>query len=327
LVAEPPTPLKWQPSAGSETPPAARSDRVYVVVNPQAGGATDRTATVRAVREAFRDAHIEAEVEVASGQALVAAMGRAAERAKRGEFRAVVVGGGDGTINAAAGAFAGTGMTLGILRLGTLNHFARDAGIPFDLTEAVAIIKANHVRLVDVGDMNGRTFVNNSSIGIYPQMVLDREMLRKRHPLGKWPAMLLAVLGVLRGLSHRRLRVRAGGAAHVVRTPLIFVGNNQYGMDAFALGRRLRLDEGELWLYVVRSTGVLGLVRIAARLALGLPDVDRDLIVSKAARATIEARSRRLLVALDGEVVALQPPLRYSLRPKALALLAPEDQR
>jgi len=296
------------------------------VLNARSGSLGDGDAAVTSVRQAFVAVGLAADIELASGDKLVAAVERATARAARGEVRATVVGGGDGTVSAAAGLVAGTGIALGILPFGTLNHFARDAGIPSDLAEAAAVIAANRVRLVDIGAVNDRTFVNNSSIGIYPQIVFDREKLRRKGPLGKWPAMFLALLRVLRRLASRRLRVRAGGVEQTVRTPLIFIGNNQYGMDAFALGRRVKLDGGELWLYVVRSVGVFGLVRLAARLALGLAKLDRDLIVLRTNTATIDKKSRRgVLVALDGEIVTMQAPLRYTVRPRALALLVPDQ--
>src|SRR4051812_6153306 len=195
-------------------------DRVAVVLNPLSGSLGDGDATLASVRQAFEKVGLATDIAFASGDKLVAAVELAVARAARGEGRAAGVGGGDGTVSAAAGLIAGTGIPLGILPLGTLNHFARDTGIPFDLEEAAAVIAANRVRLVDIGDVNGRTFVNNSSIGIYPQIVFGREKLRKTGPLGKWPAMFLALLRVLRRLTARRLRVRAGGTEQTVRTPL-----------------------------------------------------------------------------------------------------------
>ena len=94
----------------------------------------------------------------------------------------LIVGGGDGTISAAAGALAGTGTALGILPLGTLNHFARDLGIPLDLDEAALTIARGKERRVDVAEMNGRTFINNSAVGLYPLMVIDRERSRAARP-------------------------------------------------------------------------------------------------------------------------------------------------
>lgn len=145
---------------------------------------------------------------------------------------AIVAGGGDGTVNAVGSVVAGTNTVLGVLPLGTLNHFARDAGIPLDLEAAVATVVAGHIRTVDTGEVNGRTFVNNASIGIYPDIVVERERLRQ---LGhrKWIAFVLASARILR--RYRRLVVRlaaprqgsgqAGDASDRARTAFLFVGN------------------------------------------------------------------------------------------------------
>src|SRR5205085_1689796 len=123
------------------------------------------------VAEALERAGINAEVELV-GAGEIGQRCRAS--AERGD-PLVVVGGGDGTISAAASALAGTETLLGILPLGTLNHFGRDLGIPTDLDEAAALIAARTVREVDVAEMNDRTFINNSAIGLYPLLVLDRD--------------------------------------------------------------------------------------------------------------------------------------------------------
>src|SRR4029079_14151203 len=127
--------------------------------------------------------------------------------AERGD-ELLVVGGGDGTISAAASALVGTDTRLGILPLGTLNHFARDLGIPTDLDEAAQLIARGHVRRVDVGEMNGRIFINNSAIGLYPLMVVDRDLQRRRLGRSKRVAMLVASLRTLARGQPPRLAVR-----------------------------------------------------------------------------------------------------------------------
>jgi diacylglycerol kinase family enzyme len=299
--------------------------RVQAVINRQSGGAgiPHPERSLEAIAAALAGAGIDAAVEAVDSSDIDAAIARAVARVQDGAADAVVVGGGDGTVRSAAAAIAGSGIPLGILPLGTLNHFARDCGIPLELDAAALTIAERRIRLVDVGDMNGMTFVNNSSIGIYPRVVLNRELLQRTHGLKKWPAMAIAVWRVLRAVSHRRLRVHVAERSGAVRTPLLFVGNNEYGTQVFDLGRRLRLDGGELWLYFVRPVGVLGLVQLAVRMAFGLLNPARDLIVFKGGRATIAMRARRTLVALDGEVVQSDTPLRYAIRPKALAIIAP----
>jgi diacylglycerol kinase family enzyme len=298
--------------------------RVHAFINPHAGpGSPDPEAVLTSVAEAFHKIGIEATVEAMPKDA-GSVVERAIARGKQGEIDAIVVGGGDGTVSAAAAAMAGSGVPLGILPLGTLNHFAKDLEIPVDLDKAVAVIKAGAIRMVDLGEVNGRLFVNNSSIGFYPSVVVTRDLLRKTRGMSKWPAMWLATFRALRTLSQRRLKVRVEGTTKVVRTPCLFIGNNEYGTQVFELGRRARLDGGELWLYVVRPVGPFGLARLAVRMALGLLNTERDLIVFKGRSAVIETRPQRTLVALDGEVVSADAPLRYLLRPKALTVFAPE---
>ncbi len=221
---------------------------------------------------------------------------------------------------------AGSGVPLGILPLGTLNHFARDLGIPLGVDEAVAVIAAGHRRAVDLGEVNGAIFVNNSSIGIYPYMVLDRDRRQKLHGMSKWTAMALAFLRVMRAFPRRRVRVRAEGAAEAVRTPCLFVGNNEYGTHIFGLGKRQRLDAGALWLYLAKPRSAAGFLALVGHLALGRIDAARDLTVSEVRAAEIETATSRLPVALDGEVEILASPLRYRILPKALTVLAPPNE-
>src|SRR5262249_9206925 len=227
---------------------------------------------------------------------------RAVDMARRGEIDAVVVAGGDGTLRTVAGVAAGSNVPVGILPLGTLNHFARDVGVPLDLDQAVAVVVAGRTRRVDLGEVNGRVFINNSSIGIYPYMVLDRERRRSRYRLAKWTAMALAFLRAIRHLPRRRLIVKAAGATAIYRTPCLFVGNNRYDLNFLSLGRRRELDTGTLHLYVARPTSKLGFLWFLARTALGFSDRVNDLDEVRATAAEITSRTSRLPVALDGEV-------------------------
>src|SRR5919206_2234799 len=131
-----------------------------------------------ALQSAFAASSVEAAVAFVPCEELRNTAVAALERAQRGEIDAVVVGGGDGTVRTVAAVLAGTGVPLGILPLGTLNHFARDLGIPLELDGAAAVIARGSARTIDVAEVNGEVFVNNSSIGIYPYMVLDRERRR-----------------------------------------------------------------------------------------------------------------------------------------------------
>ncbi|HYK80428.1 MAG TPA: diacylglycerol kinase family protein [Micropepsaceae bacterium] len=277
------------------------------------------------VRSALAARGIIGEVEALPGDKLAEAAKRALQKAQRNEIDAVIAGGGDGTIHTVAAALAGTGVKLGILPLGTLNHFAKDLGIPMELEGAVEVIAAAHEVNIDVGEVNGIVFINNSSIGVYPYMVLDRERLRRRRGLRKWTAMGLAGLHMLRVFPVRRLRVQAEGWVDPCRTPCLFVGNNKYTLKLRALGTREKLNGGELWFYIVKHQTRLSLVWFTVLSLLGLADTEHDLRVFGAKHADIGARKRkkRLAVALDGEVVFLRPPLHYRIRAGELRVYAP----
>src|SRR5215212_650870 len=286
--------------------------RVTALVNEMAGTVERSPDSFRnALADAFARHGISANLEFLPSEQIREVAERARARAERGEIDGVVVGGGDGTINTVAGVLAGTGIPLGVLPLGTLNHFAKDLGIPLDLDGAVAVIGTADPRPVDVAEVNGRVFVNNSSIGIYPYMVLDRERRRAQHGQAKWVATIWAVLRTLRYMPRRRLSIRAQGWTEPFRTPCLFVGNNEYGLAGTSLGKRARLDDGELWLYVARQQSRTSLVWLAVRAALGLIDQARDLRVLRVKSAEIDGRTSRLLVGIDGEVAVLRPPLRY----------------
>jgi diacylglycerol kinase family enzyme len=231
--------------------------------------------------------------------------------------------GGDGSIRTVATVLAGSGVRLGILPLGTLNHFARDAGIPLVLDHAVTTIAAGHARDVDLGEVNDHIFINNSSIGIYPYFVLDRERIRRKHGLAKWSARFFAAWRTLRYFPLRRLSVHAAGQVEPYRSPCVFVGNNEYRLAVPAFGSRERLDGGELCVYVAKQQSRLSLLWLTVRAFVGFLDPERDLRILKLAAADISSRRHRLLVAFDGEVGIIRSPLCYRTRPGALRVFAP----
>jgi diacylglycerol kinase family enzyme len=299
--------------------------RVTAILN--ANGGTIRTAGAEATRkrlaEAFAKRDVEAEIVLARGAEIGTQAERALERAKRGEIDAVVVGGGDGTIGSVAGIVAGSGVALGILPLGTLNHFAKELGLPLDLEEAAAAIAAGATREIDVGEVNGRVFINNSSVGVYPYMVAERDRRMETEGRRKWTAMGLAFVRMLRRFPRRRLSIVAEGWTAPCKSPLVFVGNNEYGLGLLDLGKRVRLDGGELSLYVAKQRRPLGLFKLVLEATFGRLDDAEDFDIRHVRQAEIRTRASRLPVAVDGEVVVLTPPLRYRIRPRALRVLAP----
>ena len=247
----------------------------------------------------------------------------ALKSAKAGEIDAIVVGGGDGSIRTVAGVLAGSGVPLGILPLGTLNHFAKDLGIPLNLGEAAEVIAKGVQRAVDLAEVNGETFINNSSIGIYPYMVLDRERRRSHHKLAKWMAMVPALFRAARHFPRRRLALSAEGWTRPYRTPCLLIGNNEYGLEFPALGRRHHLDQGRLSVYVVKQRRAWGLFWMVWRMAFGKVSQARDVESFRLKDLEVRSKTSRLPVALDGEVEFMHPPLHYRTRPGALRVIVP----
>jgi diacylglycerol kinase family enzyme len=240
---------------------------------------------------------------------------------------AIVAAGGDGTVSAVAAALAGTGTPLGVIPTGTLNHFAKDLNIPLDLAGAARVIAARHIRCVDVAELNGRTFINNSSIGIYPQIVGSRERQRERLGRGKWISMLLACISVFRRYPTVRVRIGVEDKTVLRTTPFVFVGNNRYEMQMKTLGQRERLDGGELSLYFANRDGRFALLWLALRAVLGRLEQSKDFESMAVREVWIESAKRDLRVAMDGEVMRMKPPLHYQIRPGALSVLVPPPAR
>lgn len=296
--------------------------RVRAIVNR--GGGTVAGIGLQALEERLRASFarngVNAEIRFIAPAEIASAFREAAQVPG---LDAVVAGGGDGTISCAAGALAGTGRALGILPLGTLNHLARDAGIGAEIEEAAATIATGAVRSLDIGEVNGRVFVNNSAIGLYPHMVRRREALQQRLGRSKRFAMLSAGLHALRRFRRHRLTVSLHGLEAPMETPLLFVGNNRYEMSLLALGQRAALDRGELCLYAPLVRNRLHFLGLGLRTLLGIGRQRDFVTLCGVDEAVVHARRPLIDVSLDGEAATLETPLRYRIRPGALRLIVP----
>jgi diacylglycerol kinase family enzyme len=197
-----------------------------------------------------------------------------------------------------------------------------DVGIPLDLDAALDVILAGRTRSVDVGEVNGRIFINNACLGVYPRIVQLRERYREKG-LGKWIAALWAALAVLRRRPFMTVRVRTAEEDLVRRTPAVLVGNNPYETTGISLGSRSSLDQGVLALYVMNADARASLLRLGWQVwRMGAERV-RELDCLLTDEATIQATRSALRAALDGEVVELATLLGCRSRPGALRVLVP----
>ena len=294
---------------------------VALIVNAGSGsGRTTPPPAPAALCASFERAGIAVEAHVlGDGDDLDALL----ETALAGNPRALVAAGGDGTVNAVAARAIEHDLPMGVLPLGTLNHFAHDLGIDDDIDAAVAVIAAGREQRVDVAMANDRLFLNNASIGLYATIVVDRERQQRRLGRGKWSALLRATLAALRDPDAFEVVVQVDGRELRRRTAFLFVGNNDYDLQGPGAGSRARLDDGLLSLYVLHPRTAAGLLWLALRTLLRGTAGARDLDAFAARALELHAREGRLQVARDGEVDALQSPVRFQVRPRALRVFAP----
>lgn len=297
---------------------------MIIILNRSAGGASEDEKLDQQIRATLGPHSVQAEIwRAGSGEELRTLAARAAAS----DTATVVAGGGDGTISTVAGALVGTAKRLGVLPLGTLNHFAKDLGIPLDAPTAAATLATGRETLVDVGEVNGHYFLNNSSIGLYPRIVRHREQQRQRLGRGKWPAFAWALLSALHVCPMLRLRLRIDGAERQVRTPFLFIGNNSYRMDLLRIGSRERLDAGRLSVYFARGAGRWGVAGLAVRSVFGRLEQARNFEALTVEELRVETRRPSIDVSSDGEVLRLQAPLTYRIHPAALRVMVPASDK
>jgi diacylglycerol kinase family enzyme len=292
--------------------------RITVLLNSRAGSG-DAVPAER-VAAVFRTAGCEADIRILDGPAVAAA----AADALKGGARVIVAAGGDGTVSAAASVLAATDAVLGVLPLGTLNHFAKDIGVPLDLGKAAESITRGRTVTVDVGDLNGRSFINNSSIGMYASLVSERAAMQ-RIGRGKWLAHGMAAIRVWR--RYRRLHVEVRTALQPSTferaTPFVFVGNNEYQLSGLELGARKTLAGGRLHVCMAPGMSRRGVARMIIAAVFGDVRSLDGFESFTAPSVTLDAAIARLQASIDGEVVTLSNPLAFRIRPRALHVIVP----
>jgi diacylglycerol kinase family enzyme len=295
-----------------------------VLVNRGSGTVKKKKLTAGSLKEMFQKAGVEADVRLIPGRQIQ----DAAREAAKGGAGAVVAGGGDGTIRSVAAELIGGELPLGVLPLGTMNHFAADLKIPTDLEGAIRVIAQGNAQALDVGEVNGEIFLNNSSIGFYPPIVQARDQEMRRSKLNKWLAMALATFKLMPKLSPLRLKISSGDWQAERRTEVLFVGNSEYRMSALDHGAPDRLEGGGfLCVYVAHTGSRLALLGLA--LAGLFRDVKETRSVEdwKLREFKVEVRQTRAIpVAFDGEVSTLRSPLLFRKRVGELKVILPPPE-
>jgi diacylglycerol kinase family enzyme len=230
--------------------------------------------------------------------------------------RRILVAGGDGSIATAAGILRGKSCELAILPGGTLNHLAQDLGLPTDLEEAIRVASGTTTRSIDVGEVNGRVFLNTSSVGAYVTYVRTRERLERR--FGYWLASVAAALRILARLRTFRVTVEVNGVDREYVTPLVFVGVGERELRLPTLGARVEGGARGLHVMVVQSRSAGRALALAfAAAARGVRAASRTPAMQSFIVDQLRIEPRRAVlggrIAVDGEIVPMLPPLEYRL--------------
>lgn len=294
--------------------------RCHILFNSHSGTALETGLTGEELRDRLMAEGHEATVDSDSERDLEA---RIAE-AIADEADIIVAAGGDGTVTAIAEALVGTEKTMAILPMGTANLLARDLNIPLQLDEWLPAFAGMQARRIDVGEVNGRVFLHKVVIGFVPGIAAGRELLRGRDGIGARLAFLRYFFRRL--FRSRRLAVEiahAGGERRIHRVQAVAVASNAYEEGFARFFSRPRLDAGILTLYILKHLGLSDLIRLSLAFILGRWRSDDALEIESVEAVTIKSHKKTLKVMLDGEVLALDPPLAFSIRPGALKVLAP----
>ena len=292
---------------------------IEIIINAS-GGSFVENQTEQTVREAFEANKVEINLHLARSGDQIAELANAAVES---DAKVVVAGGGDGTISSVAGIVSNSDKTFGVLPLGTFNNFSKDLNIPQDIAGAVRVIAEGHTAEIDLAEVNGRVFINNSSIGLYPRIVRKREQLQQRLGRSKWSAAIWAALRMFRVSPFLKVEILVNGRLFLRKTPFVFVGNNEYEMDLYNIGRRPALDRGKLSVYFIHRGGRLGAFVLLFRTITGTIKQWRDFEQVLTESVMIQTRRKRLDVAFDGEVSLVDTPLRYKILPQALRVIVP----
>jgi diacylglycerol kinase family enzyme len=244
------------------------------------------------------------------------------EQIRRG-IRLFVAAGGDGTVNHVIQAVVHTEAVAAVIPTGTYNHFARDLGIPLDWRAALDVALTGESRPVDTGRINDRFFLNNVSIGLYPDLVARREKRGRDYP--RWKARLYALYGTMRKYPHVTVAVESDTRHDVIRTHVFMVSNNSYDLERVGIeAPRTKLSEGRLSVYWLPHTPRWQLMRFAARYLAGRVRTIPGFRSFRTLRMLVQSSRPALQVGVDGEVFSLQTPLVITAVPQSLAVRVPK---
>jgi diacylglycerol kinase family enzyme len=283
------------------------------------------------VRSELQAAGRRAELLVCAPDRLADAAHDAAARA-RALHSALIAVGGDGTLNTVAQAAHAAGCPMGVVPRGTFNYFARAHGVPTDPALATRALLRAVPRPVQVAAVNERVFLVNASLGLYPELLEDREAYKARFGRSRWVAIGAAVATLLRAQRRLRLHIELGGAVREVRTLTLFVGNNRLQLEQLGVrggSSAAPMRDGHVTAVMLRPIGTGSMLRLLLHGAMGTlgeaRSVERFEFDRMLVRPWLAPGRRGVKVAFDGEVSKLRAPLEFRVLAEPLYLLAAPD--
>ncbi|MDH6169649.1 diacylglycerol kinase family enzyme [Variovorax boronicumulans] len=300
----------------------------FIVLNAGSGSESAAEAR-RVIEEGFAADGRRHRIFLVDGPGRLQALAREAVERARAVGGVVVAAGGDGTINAVAQATLGSGCAFGVLPQGTFNYFSRTHGIPRDTAEAMQVLLSEQPRAVQVGLVNDRVFLVNASMGLYAELLEERETYKARYGRSRWIAFFAGLLTVMRGRHrHWNLRMAWRGQEKDIRTPTLFVGNNPLQLLQVGIEHADAPEQGQLAAIALKPVGVLAMPGLLVRGALGkLGNADQVLsfpFESMTVKAGRLRAPRRVKVATDGEIAWTEMPLLFRVSPEPLWLVRPD---
>lgn len=295
-----------------------RGPDICVLSNPRSGTAARNPGAVERAMAVFGP---RAELRPFSGDPA-----DEASRAVREGFRIVVAAGGDGSVAGVAHALAGTDVALAVLPMGTFNYFARGLGMPETPEAAARAILDGSPHDIAVGTLNGRVFLNNVSIGLYPAILEEREATYARFGRYRILAHIASLRTILRFQRPYRMVLQQDETQHRIRTPMVFIARSAYQLDQFGLEGAQAISDDRFVLFLAPQQTRLGFLRLAWKLVRRRVDHGRDVLVSTPRRIAVAVPGRRRIsVALDGEKLKMRLPLRIEIADHQLQVILPPN--
>ena len=250
-----------------------------------------------------------------------------AAKAAQSDDDLIVAAGGDGTISAVCAALVGTNKTLGVIPSGTFNFFARKLKIPLDQEEAIRVLANGRTTKVNVGEVNGKVFINNSSIGLYPAALREREQAYRKFGRSRLIAYVAGAVALMRQRSNvMRLRMSADGDERALKSQFVFVCNNQDQLDFYKIRGGDCVANGSLAVYTAPPLGPMQMAKLAVHMLARRLDKAEDYEAQCARNLWVDTRRSKVEVALDGERMVLATPLHFRMHTAALNVKVPHEE-